>query len=245
MVEHLSDHLSDDDGDYWQEIALKSGGREAISRLAEELLEKEGRKIDENDYYFELSGKNLVARCKKHEDITDHKILLATLEDTDEEQKQGVPGWNVNMQREIHDMGALSDDAIIIDAGVLGKYCLAAWAWEDYVKEANEAEENDKSFSASIVLFDGVYYYYPDGFRIRKGAANNTPFKYAEDTESPRKSAYYIPFDTSSVTIGRFSSDNHDGSVMIDGDEIYIWQSKSSKDFGKGWIRVYCEHKKL
>lgn len=243
MLSHLSEHLLEEDGIEWQNMALENDG-EAIAKLAEEVIEKDGWKINKNDYYFELSGKDLILRCKKHKDITDRKILLSNLDETEELDLKNL-GWNVNASREIKNIQLLGDDAMIINAGISGKYCLAAWKWEDYVEEAKNAEEDDKVFGASIILYDGAYYYYPDGFRIRKNALNTHPFKYAEDLENRREGAYCIPFDTASVSVGRFSQNNHDGSIMIEDEEIFIWQSQPSRELGKGWIKVYCEYKKL
>lgn len=243
ILSHLSEHLLEDDGMEWQEMALKNDS-EAIVKLAEEVSEKDGWKIDENDYYFELSGKDLILRCQKHGDITDRKILLSNLDETEEQDLKNL-GWNVNADREVKDIQPLGEDALIIDAGISGKYCLAAWKWENYVEEAKNSEETDTVFGASIILYDDAYYYYPDGFRIRKNAANTNPFKYAEDLENRREGAYCIPFDIDSVSVGRFSQNNHDGAVMIEDGEIFIWQSQSSRELGKGWIKVYCEYRKL
>lgn len=243
LITQLSNHLAEEpDGGEWHDMILNGHSDEALEILADEVKENKNWNIKSSDYYFEINGNELILRCKKHKDITDRSILLANVED-DNDKDIGILGWNTNELREIKEIKTLGDDALILDAGKAGKYCLAAWSWDDYVKETKA--EGDKVFGASIVLYDGAYYYYPDGFRIRKNAENSNPFKYAEDLEDSKEGAYCIPFDTDSVSNERFSPDNHEGSLMVEEDTIYIWQSQASRELSKGWIKVYCEYKKL
>ena len=97
---------------------------------------------------------------------------------------------------------------------------------------------------ASIIRYNGNYYYYPDGLTIVNDNKNNNMFKFALDVDDETKPAYYIQFDTSSVVINDNDSQIHNGSVKIENDLIYIWQEKSSKELDTGWIRVYCDLKK-
>lgn len=243
LLNQLSEHLTAESTDgEWHNMILNGSSGEALEILAEEVKENKGWSIKSTDYYFEVKDNELILRCKKHKDITDRSIILTGI-NNDTAKNLGTLGWNTNEQREIRNIKTLGDDALIIDAGEMGKYCLAAWSWADYVKEANT--EGDKVFGASIILYDGAYYYYPDGFRIRKNAENSNPFKYAEDLENSKEGAYCIPFDVNSVSDGRFSPDNHEGSLMVEEDGIYIWQTQPSRELSKGWIKVYCEYIKL
>lgn len=244
LLNQLSEHFTEEpQGGEWHDMVLKGNSAEALKILADEVKEDRGWKIKSTDYYFEMRGNELVIRCRKHKDLTDRNILIASLNNESEDLK--TLGWNTNTKREIKNIKTLGNDALIIDAGISGKYCLAAWSWNDYVEETKTAEGSDKVFGASIILYDGSYYYYPDGFRIRKNAENTNPFKYAEDLEDKNEGAYCIPFDTKSVSSGRFSPDNHEGSLMIEEGMVYIWQAQPSRELSKGWIRVYCEYKKL
>jgi hypothetical protein len=242
LLNQLSEHLTQElQGGEWHDMILNGNSSEALEILADEVKEKRGWKINSDDYYFETKGNELVLRCKKHKEITDKTLLITNVKT--EEKEWGTFGWNSNAEREIKDIRTLGDDALIIDAGAAGKYCLAAWSWADYVEETEA--EGDKEYGASIVLYDGKYYYYPDGFRIRKGAENSNPFKYAEDLEDSNEGAYCIPFDTDSISDARFSPDNHEGSLMIEDGAVYIWQAQPSRELSKGWIKVYCQYKKL
>ena len=132
---------------------------------------------------------------------------------------------------------------LIVDSGTNGRFELASWEWNDFVTEAAQ-EEGKKSFGASIIRYNGNYYYYPDGLTIVNDNKNNNMFKFALDVDDETKPAYYIQFDTSSVVINDNDSKIHNGSVKIENDLIYIWQEKSSKELDTGWIRVYCDLKK-
>ncbi|MCC8169986.1 MAG: hypothetical protein LIO59_06460 [Oscillospiraceae bacterium] len=245
LISQLSEHLADEpQGGEWHDMILNGKSDEALEILAQEVLEKKVWKIDSGDYYFEKSGGELVLRCVKHKNITDRTILISGAEDSGEKDL-GTLGWNSNTNREIKDVKSLGNDALILDAGVAGKYCLAAWPWQDFVEEAKASTESDTVFDASIMLYDGIYYYYPDGFRIRKDAQNTNPFKYAEDLFDSKEGAYCIPFDTNSVSTSRFSQNNHEGSLMVEEDGIFIWQTQPSRELSKGWIKVYCQYKKL
>ena len=35
-----------------------------------------------------------------------------------------------------------------------------------------------------------------------------------------------------------------DGALMLEEEQVYIWQSAPSKELSSGWIRVFCEMKK-
>lgn len=132
---------------------------------------------------------------------------------------------------------------LIVDSGTNGRFELASWEWNDFVTEAAQ-EDGKKSFGASIIRYNGNYYYYPDGLTIVNDNKNNDMFKFALDVDDETKPAYYIQFDTSSVVINDNDSKIHNGSVKIENDLIYIWQEKSSKELDTGWIRVYCDLKK-
>lgn len=134
---------------------------------------------------------------------------------------------------------------LIVDSGTNGRFELASWEWNDFVTEAAQ-EDGKKSFGASIIRYNGNYYYYPDGLTIVNDNKNNNNnmFKFALDVDDETKPAYYIQFDTSSVVINDNDSKIHNGSVKIENDLIYIWQEKSSKELDTGWIRVYCDLKK-
>lgn len=141
----------------------------------------------------------------------------------------------------------IADDDVaplIIDGGLDGTFELASWEWSDYVYEAS-LEKSGKTFGASIVRYNGDYYYYTDGMTIVNNNDNTSPMEYALDTEDNTKPAYCIKFDVDSVIL----TDNdekkiHNGSVKVENDLIYIWQELSSKTEGPGWIRVYCDLEK-
>lgn len=131
---------------------------------------------------------------------------------------------------------------LIVDGGTNGKFELASWDWFDYVTEA-AAEPEGKDFGASIVRYNGQYYYFPEGMRIVNSNKNNSPLKYALDTSDAAKPAYSIVFDRRSVITN--DSDNvHKGSVKIENDLVYIWNDTPLREVGNGWIRVYCELRK-
>ena len=133
---------------------------------------------------------------------------------------------------------------LIVDGGINGKYELAAWDWSDYVEEAS-MENGGKEFGASIIRYNGNYYYYPNGLHIINDNKNNNPFKYALDTDDEKKPAYYIEFDTTSVVLNSADEEKvHNGSLKVENELVYIWQDKAAKELPQGWIRVYCELKK-
>ena len=130
---------------------------------------------------------------------------------------------------------------LIIDSGLNGKFELAAWDWSAYVEEAS-AQNGGKEFGASIVRYNGAYYYYPDGFRIKNDNKNSSPFKHALDTDDADEAAYNIRFDyESAVPADTDESELHAGNVKVENELIYIWQEQPSKELGEGWIRVYCD----
>ena len=136
------------------------------------------------------------------------------------------------------------DERLVVDAGDSGKYELAAWDWQDFVYEAS-LEDGSKTFGASIVRYNGKYYYYPNGMRIINDRSNTNPFDFAFDTDDESKSAHCIEFDTDSVILTESDGDKiHNGSVMAEDELVYIWQDTAAKDLPAGWIRVYCELKK-
>ena len=133
---------------------------------------------------------------------------------------------------------------LIVDGGINGKYELAAWDWSDFVDEAS-LENGGKEFGASIIRYNGNYYYYPNGLHIVNSNKNNNPFKFALDTEDEKKPAYYIEFDTTSVILNNADEEKvHNGSLKVENELVYIWQETSAKELPQGWIRVYCELKK-
>lgn len=133
---------------------------------------------------------------------------------------------------------------LVVDGELNGRFKLASWEWSDYVVEA-AVESVGKEFGASIIQYNGSYYYYPDGMKIVNSNKNNSPFKFALDITDEDKPAYYIKFDTNSVILNKDEEEDvHNGSVKVEKDLIYIWQEQKSKELDKGWIRVYCELKK-
>lgn len=133
---------------------------------------------------------------------------------------------------------------LIVDAGINGKYELAAWDWQDFVKEAS-AESGGKSFGASIIRVSDKYYYYPDGLHIINSMPNTTPFEYAYDTDGSTNPAYCIMFDAESVILNSSDAGKiHNGSLKAENDRVYIWQDEASKELAPGWIMVYCDIKK-
>ncbi len=133
---------------------------------------------------------------------------------------------------------------LIVNGGVSGKFELASWEWRSYVEEASQNADG-KDFDASIIYYDGHYYYYPDGLHITNSNKNDTPFKYALNIDDNTKAAYYIKFDTKSVILNESDTKNpRNGSLKVENDLVYIWQENASKELDKGWIRVYCELKK-
>lgn len=139
----------------------------------------------------------------------------------------------------------IGDDDIaplIIDGGTAGKFELSSWDWTDYVAEAAQEAEG-KVFGASIVRYNGQYYYFPEGMRIMNSNRNNSPHKYALDTVDPTKPAYSIAFDRSSV-ITNSNDSIHKGSVKIENDLVFIWNDTPLREVGNEWIRVYCELRK-
>lgn len=144
----------------------------------------------------------------------------------------------------INIIGADDIPPLIVDAGINGRFELAAWDWKDFVEEAAQ-EKDGKEFDASIIRQGGKYYYYPDGLYIDNSKPNTTPFEYAFDTDGSGSIAYNIPFDTESVILNSSDGDKiHNGSVKAENDHVYIWQDKPSKELEAGWIRVYCEIRK-
>lgn len=130
---------------------------------------------------------------------------------------------------------------LIVDGGINGRYELAAWDWNNFVEEAS-LERDGKEFGASIIRYNGNYYYYPDGLYISNDEKNDTPFKYAYDTKNREKSAYYIEFDAHSVILNSADEEKvHDGSVKVENEYVYIWHKEASRETPEGWIRVYCD----
>lgn len=133
---------------------------------------------------------------------------------------------------------------LIIDGGINGKFELASWEWNDYVEEAS-MEITGKEFDASIIKYNGRYYYYPDGLYIENDRKNSDPLNFALDIDDHSKSAYNIEFDTDSVILNSNDRDKiHNGSLRVENDYVYIWQDEPCKALSEGWIRVYCEMNK-
>ncbi len=132
---------------------------------------------------------------------------------------------------------------LMIDGGDDGKYVIASWKWQDYVDEAAEVKE--KSFDASIVEYEDEFYYYPDGFKVISPRKNQNPLKSALDIENDSQPAYCIKMNTSSVIRDRDKETPENGSLMIEEDLIYIWQTQPSREADAGWLRVYGETAKL
>ncbi len=243
IMEKLSSHLAAESADgEWHNMILNGESDKALEMLVGEAAGENKMKIDSSSYYFEKRGNTLYLRCGEHPELKDRNILLANVP-PEEEKDFGTLGWNSNTNRRIADVTTLGGSSFIIDAGQQGKYCVSAWEWADYV--AGATAEDGKIYPAAVVHYDGMYYYYPDGFKVINTAANTNPFRYAVDPDSTRQAAYCIPVDTSSVMSGRFSSNSHEGSLMAENEEVYIWQTRPSKAQSKGWIKIECETKKL
>lgn len=135
-----------------------------------------------------------------------------------------------------------------IDFGDKGVYTLAAWDWTDFVAEASQSEGGAKDFDASIVYFEGSYYYYPDGFNIDSRRDNSNPETSAADTDDFSSPAYRIEFKTDVIIASKEDEEEmkkvENGALMLEEEQAYIWQTEPSKELGTGWIRVYCEMKK-
>lgn len=135
-----------------------------------------------------------------------------------------------------------------INFGDKGIYTLAAWDWTDFVAEASQAEGGEKNFDASIVYFDGKYYYYPDGFNINSRRDNSDPATSAADIDDLSSAAYRIEFRPDIIISSKEDQEEMkkvtNGALMLEEEQAYIWQTTPSKELGTGWIRVYCEMKK-
>ena len=132
---------------------------------------------------------------------------------------------------------------LIVDAGINGRYELAAWDWSDFVAEAAQEDEG-KDFDASIIYYSGKYYYYPDGLHITNANTNTTPHQYALNIDDNSQPAYSIEFDLDSIILNSSDGDKvHNGSLKAENELVYIWQDEASKELPAGWIRVYCEMK--
>lgn len=137
-------------------------------------------------------------------------------------------------------------EPLIVDGGLEGKYELASWVWTDFVSDALDVSGNYMEFGASIVFYDGNYYYYPDGFAILKDNEDNGSIKGARNRDNHKKEAYYIIFNTSQIlTKNTAHTITHDGYLKVEDEIVYIWQEQPSKELPKGWIRVYCDMKRL
>lgn len=127
-------------------------------------------------------------------------------------------------------------------------YELAAWDWTDYVAEASRSEGGTKDFDASIVYFGGSYYYYPDGFNIDSRRDNSDPETAAADIDDSTFAAYRIEFKTDIIVAAKEDEKEMkkatDGALLLEDEQVYIWQSEPSKELDSGWIRVFCELKK-
>lgn len=138
---------------------------------------------------------------------------------------------------------------LIIDFDDKGKYELAAWDWSDYVAEASQTQGGSKNFDASIVYYEGTYYYYPDGFNIDSRRDNTNPDTSAADISNPTIAAYKIPFKTNVIISSKEDEEAmkkvENGALMLEEEQVYIWQTEPSKELQTGWIRVFCEMKKI
>ncbi len=242
LADRLSRHMSGEgpEGE-WHDMILNGKSGRALEIIAAEAKTEDGWTINPEDFYFERRDNIIYVRSKEYPEITDKKFPIEEL--PPEEKYFGSFGWNANTDRQIENVTTLGGRSFIVDAGADGRYCISAWEWRDYVNGA--AAEDGKNYGPAVVYYDGVYYYYPDGFRVRNHFDNTNPFRYAVDTENEYQSAYCIPIDVSAVASGRFRVDSHEGSLMIESGGIYIWQTRPSKKLGKGWIQIECETKKL
>lgn len=136
---------------------------------------------------------------------------------------------------------------LIVDGGNDGRYELAAWDWTNYVADAVGSPDGYMGFGASIVYFEGSYYYYPDGFIILSNNKNNGSLLGALNIDDTKKTAYCIEFDLDSPVYSNSIAQTivHNGSLRLDNGLVYIWQDKPSKELDRGWIRVYCEMEQL
>lgn len=242
LADRLSAHMSGEgpDGE-WHNMVLGGKSVEALEILAAEAKADEGWIINPEDFYIERRDNIIYVRSKEYPEITDKKFPIEALPSA--EKQVGGFGWNANADRQIEDVTTLGGRSFIVDAGADGRYCVSAWDWQDYVRDA--AAEDGKTYGASVVYYDGVYYYYPDGFRVQNYSENTNPFSYAVDTENEYRTAYCITVDVSATVSGRFSVDSREGSLMVENGSVYIRQTRPSKKAGKGWIQIECETKKL
>ncbi|MBQ7573253.1 MAG: hypothetical protein IJT23_03255 [Clostridia bacterium] len=136
---------------------------------------------------------------------------------------------------------------LVLNCDDFGIYRLASWAWTDYVADALDAPGNYMDFDASIVYDEGVFYYLPDGFRIKKDNKLNTSLDGAMDLDDNMLSAYRIAFDLKTPVYhkDRATMLAHTGSLKFEDGNFYIWQDVDSKSGPKGWLRVYCELTRL
>ena len=132
---------------------------------------------------------------------------------------------------------------LILNCDDFGIFRLASWAWTDYVADALDAPGNYMDFDASIVYDEGVFYYLPDGFRIRKDNKLNSSLDGAMDLDDNTLSAYRIAFDVKTPVYHkeRATMLAHTGSLKYEDGNFYIWQDVESKSGPKGWLRVYCD----
>lgn len=137
---------------------------------------------------------------------------------------------------------------LTVNFGEKGTYDLAAWDWTDYIVEASQENGKAKNFDASIVYFDGKYYYYPDGFRIDTRNNNLSPMTAARDIDDNDLPAYNIEINPKNIINSKEDKNEmkkaKNGALMLEENLAYIWQTEPSKELDSGWIRIFCEMKK-
>lgn len=137
---------------------------------------------------------------------------------------------------------------LTVNFGEKGTYDLAAWDWTDYIVEASQENGKAKNFDASIVYFDDKYYYYPDGFRIDTRNNNLSPMTAARDIDDNDLPAYNIEINPKNIINSKEDKNEmkkaKNGTLMLEENLAYIWQTEPSKELDSGWIRIFCEMKK-
>ncbi len=136
---------------------------------------------------------------------------------------------------------------LVVDCYGYGRYELASWDWTNYVSDALDANGDYMEFDASIVCDDGSFYYFPDGFVIEKTNRANKSIDGALDIDDKTKKAYRIRFDLNDdVLTDKMQTEIvHEGCLKFDDGNFYIWQEHKSKEAPEGWLRVYCELRRL
>lgn len=136
-------------------------------------------------------------------------------------------------QSAVYVFNAVENDAEFTVSNGGESYKVSAWKWQNY---AAAAAETDASFNAAMVEHEGVFYYYPDGFTLRRGGDNETPKKGALDENGDP--AKYIKINVSSVIKNKTEETPEEGSLLIEDGMVYVWRRGASRS-SRGWVRIY------